>query len=223
MRVGAQMGQPENIAGPAVCAAGDVVGSPATPHRRVIAVPSGEMTPSRPLSAGRRAGPPQSGAVGVDRPDVRSAGSPGPGGCGRGSASRRATSRGRRQALIRYGVTRRRAVPWALITKTACASAGLAVALWRTETICLPSGDHWGSTSTAAHVAGWETLRMREPPIRMRWMPEGSISSLRMWPNARLNAMRAVGARSPGRSCRCTSAGGARNRRRRAAGRCRPC
>jgi hypothetical protein len=42
MRVGAQMGQPENIAGPAVCAAGDVVGSPATPHRRVIAVPSGE-------------------------------------------------------------------------------------------------------------------------------------------------------------------------------------
>jgi hypothetical protein len=36
-------------------------------------------------------------------------------------------------------------------------------------------------------------LRMRELSIRMRWMPEWPISSLRMWPNARLNAMRAVG------------------------------
>src|SRR4051794_41542578 len=67
-------------------------------------------------------------------------------------------------ALMLYGVTRRRPVPSAFTTKTACLPAGLAVTLWRTKTILPPSGGPRGPTAPAGPGGGRGAPLQAPPP-----------------------------------------------------------
>src|SRR5919201_3744398 len=95
-----------------------------------------------------------------------------------------------------HGVIRRRPLPSTLTTNSARPSCGSErLALWRSKTNRLPSGDHCGALKSAANGRDLTTLRTWRPSasitaIEVVWIWLFTTGSLRSCPQARLRARR---------------------------------